>query len=151
MFAILTLLCILQSPPPKRRLTTGTSKKRTKSRSKSRSKPRSASKPHHSSLDNSRQLPSTASVGDIKPVALDDDLKDILAELDGIEQRVTQVLQNVQKEMGMCANFMLDSIMSGVTSGVDGVKSKVPNVHKLRQANRLVKTQFRALHDSDRT
>lgn len=76
---------------------------------------------------------------------MDADLNDVLVEVDGIEQRVTQTLSSVQKDIITCGNFMLDCMMMGVVSGLDTVRSKIPEVHKLRQTNRSVKQQLRAL------
>lgn len=121
---------------PKRR-----TKSRTKSRSKSRSKPSS-----------SQQLQPCGSNGpsDADGENMDHDLNDLILKIEGVEQRSNELLQSLQNEISLSANYMLDSIMAGVTISVDSIKSKIPQVQKMRQANRSIKTQLRVLDELDR-
>lgn len=81
---------------------------------------------------------------------MDADLTDMLADLDGIEQRVTQILGSLQKEISAAANFMLDCIMAGIVQGVDAARSKIPEIHKVRLSNRAATCSLRALDGIDR-
>lgn len=113
------------------------SKSRSKSRTKSRSKP----------LSRRRQQSGSVGPSEADNDNIDADLSDFIMKIDGVETRATQLLQSLQNEISSCVNYMLDSIMAGITVAVDNVKNKVPQVQKIRMANRSIKTQLRALDE----
>lgn len=127
----------------KRQPSRGVSKRGTvKSRAKSHGKSRAPSVP------SSQQRSGIARpVSNTNARVVDADLNEIYVELDGIEQRANQILSSVQRDITTCVNYMLDSIMAGITTGVDSARAKLPEVNKMRQANRSVKSQLRALDD----
>lgn len=73
-----------------------------------------------------------------------------MLKIEGVEQRSNQLLQDLQNNISLSVNYMLDSILAGITISVDGLKGKISQVHKMRVANRSIKGQLRAMNVSER-
>lgn len=78
---------------------------------------------------------------------LEPDLKDVLAELDAVEQRVSAILASVQKEANEVISFALHSIMHGFADAVDSSRADLPAIQRTRNFTRTAETHLRSLAD----
>lgn len=78
---------------------------------------------------------------------LEPDLKDVLSELDAVEQRVSAVLASTQKEAHDVIAFALNSVMQGFADAVDSSRVHLPAIQRTRNFTRTAETHLHSLAD----
>lgn len=78
---------------------------------------------------------------------LEPDLKDVLSELDAVEQRVSGILASTQKEANDAIVFALNSVMQGFADAVDSSRVHLPAIQRTRNFTRTAETHLHSLAD----
>lgn len=78
---------------------------------------------------------------------LEPDLKDVLSELDAVEQRVSAILASTQKEANDAIVFALNSVMQDFADAVDSSRVHLPAIQRTRNFTRTAETHLHSLAD----
>lgn len=80
----------------------------------------------------------------------DSDVKEVLKDVDGVEERVAEVIASVHKQLSQCTNYMLDCISGGFSQRISKVRRDMKELKRKRKINRKIVRQMRALESLDR-